>query len=86
MRPHVEIIHEDDYVVHPAELPASTGEAVQRNLSVDEEDGSASLRISQPHPSGSCETKCPCLSHAGRKKYVPAVSEPKLYTMLPQSV
>lgn len=45
MRPHIELIHEDDYVPHPAELPGSTGEAIQRNLSVDEEDGSASCRV-----------------------------------------
>lgn len=45
MRPHVEIIQEDDYVWHPAELPSGEGRARQRNLSVDEEDGSASLRV-----------------------------------------
>ena len=45
MRPHVEFVHEDDLISHPAELPDGTGQAVQRNLSVDEEDGSASLRI-----------------------------------------
>jgi hypothetical protein len=45
VRPHVELIHEDDYVLHPAELPESTGDALQRNLSVDEEDGSASTRV-----------------------------------------
>lgn len=45
MRPHVELIHEDDYIQHMAELPSGEGKAIQRNLSVDEEDGSASLRI-----------------------------------------
>jgi hypothetical protein len=45
MRPHVELIHEDDYIWHPAELPRGDGTAVQRNLSLDEEDGSASLRV-----------------------------------------
>ncbi|MGH2830899.1 MAG: DUF4437 domain-containing protein [Actinomycetota bacterium] len=45
MRPHVELIHEDDYVWHPAELHGGVGEAIQRNLSVDEEDGSASTRV-----------------------------------------
>ncbi|HEX9776356.1 MAG TPA: DUF4437 domain-containing protein [Actinomycetota bacterium] len=45
MRPHVELIHESDYVWHPAELPNATGEARQRNLSVDEEDGSASTSV-----------------------------------------
>jgi hypothetical protein len=45
MRPHVEFIHEQDYIWHPAELPHGEGEAVQRNLAYDEEDGSASLRL-----------------------------------------
>ena len=45
MRPHVELIHEDDYVWHPAELPGGTGRASERRMSVDEEDGSSSLRI-----------------------------------------
>lgn len=47
MRPHVELIHEDDYIWRPAEpeLPRGEGSAKQRNLSLDEEDGSASLRV-----------------------------------------
>lgn len=45
MRPHVELINEDDYVWHPAELHLGDGKALQRNLSVDEEDGSASTRV-----------------------------------------
>ncbi len=45
MRPHVEFIHEDDLIWHMAELPLGSGEAVQKNLSYDEEDGSASLRV-----------------------------------------
>jgi hypothetical protein len=45
MRPHVELIHEDDYIWHPAELPVGEGTARQRNLSIDEEDGSSSLRV-----------------------------------------
>jgi len=45
MRPHVELINEDDYIWHPAELPLGEGAARQRNLSLDEEDGSASLRV-----------------------------------------
>lgn len=45
MRPHVEIIHEKDYVWHNAELVAGSGRASERRLSVDEEDGSSSLRI-----------------------------------------
>lgn len=45
MRPHVEVIHEDDYIWHPAELPLGEGTAMQRNLSLDEEDGSASMRV-----------------------------------------
>lgn len=45
MRPHVELIHEDDYVWHPAEFPHAEGRAVHRQLSLDEEDGSASLSV-----------------------------------------
>jgi hypothetical protein len=45
MRPHVELIQEEDYIWHPVELPGGEGKAVQRNLSVDEEDGSASMRV-----------------------------------------
>jgi hypothetical protein len=45
MRPHVELIHEDDYIWHPGEFFGADGTAIQRNLSVDEEDGSASLRV-----------------------------------------
>lgn len=45
MRPHVELIHEDDYIWHPGELPSGEGKARQRNLSLDEEDGSASMRV-----------------------------------------
>jgi len=45
MRPHVECIHESDYVWHTGELPLGEGKAKQRNLSVDEEDGSASLKV-----------------------------------------
>ena len=45
MRPHIEMIHESDYIWHPAELPHISGEAVQRNLSVDEEDGSAATSV-----------------------------------------
>ncbi len=45
MRPHVELISEHDYVWHAAELPGSEGRASERRLSVDEEDGSSSLRV-----------------------------------------
>lgn len=45
MRPHVETIQEADYVWHAAELVAGEGRASERRLSVDEEDGSSSLRI-----------------------------------------
>lgn len=45
MRPHVEVIHEDDYIWHAAELVGGEGRAGERRLSVDEEDGSSSLRI-----------------------------------------
>ncbi|HVL82200.1 MAG TPA: DUF4437 domain-containing protein [Actinomycetota bacterium] len=45
MRPHVELIHADDYIWHAAELPGGEGRAAERRLSVDEEDGSCSLQI-----------------------------------------
>ena len=45
MRPHVELIHEDDYIWHAAEFHKAEGSARQRNLSVDEEDGSASTSV-----------------------------------------
>lgn len=45
MRPHIELINEKDYIWHPAEITKGEGKAVQRNLSVDEEDGSASTRV-----------------------------------------
>ena len=45
MRPHVELIDENDLLWHPAELPHGDGEARQRNLSYDEENGAASLQV-----------------------------------------
>ncbi|GAA6184972.1 MULTISPECIES: DUF4437 domain-containing protein [Aliiglaciecola] len=46
MRPHVEMIDEKDLIWHPSELKGATeGEARQRNLSYDEEDGSVSAKI-----------------------------------------
>ncbi|GAA3203295.1 DUF4437 domain-containing protein [Actinocorallia longicatena] len=45
MRPHVELIQENDYVWHGAELVGGEGRASERRLSVDEEDGSCSLRV-----------------------------------------
>ncbi|WP_405495754.1 DUF4437 domain-containing protein [Nocardia sp. NBC_00511] len=45
MRPHVELIDEKDLIWHLAEFQHATGTAEQRNLSYDEEDGSASLKV-----------------------------------------
>jgi hypothetical protein len=46
MRPHVELIQQADMCWHKAELPRGQGlGAKQRNLSYDEEDGSASMRV-----------------------------------------
>ena len=45
MRPHVELIQDSDLILRPAELPGGEGRAFQRNLSVDEEDGSASTHV-----------------------------------------
>ncbi|WP_194833054.1 DUF4437 domain-containing protein [Nocardia sp. XZ_19_369] len=45
MRPHVELIDDRDLIPHIAEFQHATGSAEQRNLSYDEEDGSASLKV-----------------------------------------
>ena len=45
MRPHVEIIDEQDLIWHQAEFVHATGSAEQRNLSYDEEDGSLSAKV-----------------------------------------
>ncbi|MBM4196261.1 MAG: DUF4437 domain-containing protein [Gammaproteobacteria bacterium] len=45
MRPHVELIQQVDLCWHVAELPRSQGDARQRNMSYDEEDGSASTLV-----------------------------------------
>ena len=45
MRPHVELVDEKDLLWHIAELPHADGEARQRNLSYDEENGAASLLV-----------------------------------------
>lgn len=45
MRPHVELVDEKDLLWHQAELPHGDGEARQRNLSYDEENGAASLMV-----------------------------------------
>lgn len=45
MRPHVEIIDEKDLIWHPAEFVGAQGEARQRNLAYDEEDGSLSAKV-----------------------------------------
>ena len=45
MRPHVELVDEKDLLWHVAELPHGRGEARQRNLCYDEENGAASLVV-----------------------------------------
>ena len=45
MRPHVELIQQADLCWHAAELPGGEGRARQRNMSYDEEDGSASTKV-----------------------------------------
>lgn len=45
MRPHVELIDYRDLIWHQAEFSHAIGEARQKNLSYDEEDGSASLKV-----------------------------------------
>ncbi|MEM7279516.1 MAG: DUF4437 domain-containing protein [Pseudomonadota bacterium] len=45
MRPHVELVDEKDLLWHSAEFPHAQGDARQRNLSYDEENGAASLAV-----------------------------------------
>ena len=66
MRPHVELIHEDDYVWHGAELIRGEGRASERRLSVDEEDGSSSLRVHFHTDWG----RGPGIHHANTEYYV----------------
>ncbi|MBB3043253.1 DUF4437 domain-containing protein [Nocardioides soli] len=66
MRPHVELIAEQDYVWHAAELPAGEGRASERRLSVDEEDGSSSLRVDFHTDWG----RGPGIHHANTEYYV----------------
>ncbi|MFN8169171.1 MAG: DUF4437 domain-containing protein [Candidatus Nanopelagicales bacterium] len=66
MRPHVELIHEGDYVWHAAELPGGEGRASERRLSVDEEDGSSSLKVAFHTDWG----RGPGIHHANTEYYV----------------
>jgi Domain of unknown function (DUF4437) len=66
VRPHVELIHEDDYVWHSAELVGGEGRASERRLSVDEEDGSSSLRVDFHTEWG----RGPGIHHANTEWYV----------------
>jgi hypothetical protein len=66
MRPHVELIHEDDYIWHAAELIGGEGRARERRLSVDEEDGSSSLRVDFETDWG----RGPGIHHANSEYYV----------------
>jgi hypothetical protein len=66
VRPHVELIHEDDYVWHHAELVGGEGRASERRLSVDEEDGSSSLRVDFRTDWG----RGPGIHHANTEYYV----------------
>lgn len=66
MRPHVELIQEDDYIWHAAELPGAEGRASERRLSVDEEDGSSSLRVDFHTDWG----RGPGIHHANTEYYV----------------
>lgn len=45
MRPHVEIVDEKDLIWHVGEFPHATGDARQRHLAYDEEDGSLSAVV-----------------------------------------
>lgn len=66
LRPHVELIHNDDYIWHAAELVGGQGRARERRLSVDEEDGSSSLRVDFQ----SDWSRGPGIHHANSEYYV----------------
>ena len=66
MRPHVELIAEDDYIWHVAELVGGEGRAAERRLSVDEEDGSSSLSLRFDTDWG----RGPGIHHANTEYYV----------------
>ncbi len=66
MRPHVELIDEKDYVWHGAELIKGEGRASERRLSVDEEDGSSSLRVDFHTDWG----RGPGIHHANTEYYI----------------
>ncbi len=66
VRPHVELIHEADYIWHAAELPGGEGRASERRLSVDEEDGSSSLKVAFHTDWG----RGPGIHHANTEYYV----------------
>lgn len=66
MRPHVELIQEADYTWHGAELVGGDGRAGERRLSVDEEDGSSSLRVDFTTDWG----RGPGIHHANTEYYV----------------
>jgi hypothetical protein len=60
------LIHEDDYIWHRAELIGGEGRASERRLSVDEEDGSSSLRVDFHTDWG----RGPGIHHANTEYYV----------------
>ncbi|MFF5083766.1 DUF4437 domain-containing protein [Actinoplanes sp. NPDC000266] len=66
MRAHVELIHEDDYIFHTAELPYGEGKIFERRLSTDEEDGSSSLALHAAADWG----RGPGVPHADTEFYV----------------
>jgi hypothetical protein len=66
VRAHVELILESDYVWHGAELVGGEGRASERRLSVDEEDGSSSLRVDFHTDWG----RGPGIHHADTEYYV----------------
>ncbi|MFF0493711.1 DUF4437 domain-containing protein [Nocardia sp. NPDC004068] len=90
MRPHVELIDERDLLWHPAEFEHATGSAEQRNLSYDEEDGSASLKVrfttdwSRPAGTHHADTEWFVLS--GRIRVGDTDLGPEGYWMAPKGV
>jgi len=87
MRPHVEIIQQSDLCWHPAEMHGGTGRVMQRNLSYDEEDGSASTKLyfetAWDRPGGYHEADTEWFVLEGRIKMGETIFGPGMYWRAP---
>ena len=87
MRAHVELIQQSDLCWHPAELHGGTGRVMQRNLSYDEEDGSASTKLffetAWDRPGGYHEADIEWFVLEGRVKMGDTIFGPGMYWRAP---